>query len=393
MRKYARIRKFVRDLIPDIPVVRYYLSAKMEKRVRDTLISEADVIWGEQNSANKKEILAKYREKLGNHIGKIQKQIEEALATGIKYQGLSNDELENIKRDMQFCYIAYGFLPGEYEAFGLENKGIEERKTYVADQQRRIYRYKMNDILAANLFIDKGKTYEIYKPYFHRSVISISKPSDFDKFHRFVNEHDEFVLKNAIDSLGKGVSLVKSSEIEDERAFFQACIRKGTHVLEERIVQSEFMAAFNESSVNTVRAISFVTKNDIVVPYCILRMGRAGSFVDNGGNGGVIACIDYETGRIITDGYDECGNVYQAHPDTGTVFQGYQLPDWAALKTMCTEVALKVSKFKMIGWDFAHTADGWVMVEGNDSPHLIGQQMILGGLKETMDDLLKKMDL
>ena len=391
MRKYDRLRHFVRDRIPDVPIVRKYISDKMEKAVLATLIPEADVVFGEQSIANKAEILSKYHEKLGKHLRKTEPELETAVQTCVRYQGMDESELDKIRTDMRFCRIAYGYLPGEYVAFSLEKRNMDERRSYVSDQQRRMYRYKMNDILAANVFIDKSQTYDKYKDYYHRNVIAIRTPRDFDRFHQFVGDHEEFVLKNALDSLGKGVSLVKRAEMGDEREFFNRCIHKGIHVLEDRIQQSRELCAFNETSVNTVRVITVKTKKGIVVPYCILRMGRRGAFIDNSGNGGVIACIDYATGKLKTDGYDEKGNIYLKHPDTGTTFNGAQLPEWDKLQALSEELAVKTKKINMIGWDFAHTADGWVMVEGNDSPHIIAQQMILGGLKETMDNLLVEM--
>lgn len=393
MRKYDRLRYFVRDRIPDVPFVRRHISDIMEKAVLDTLITDDDVKFGEQSMHNKEEILSKYHDRLGKHIAKTDKEVEESVKTCIRYQGMSNAELNTIKTDMRFCRIAYGFLPGEYVAFSLEHKGMEDRKSYVSDQQRRMYRYKMNDILAANMFIDKSKTYSLFKEHYHRSVIAIKWPSDFKQFHRFISEHEEFVLKNAIDSLGKGVCLVKSSDIKDERLFFDDCIRKGLHVLEDRIHQSDELSAFNETSVNTVRVITVKTKKGIVVPYCILRMGRRGAFVDNSGNGGIVSCIDYSTGKLKTDGYDEKGDVYTVHPDTGTYFKGTQLPDWNKLQALSKEVAMETKKINMVGWDFAHTADGWVIVEGNDSPHIIAQQMILGGMKEIMDRLVAEVSV
>ena len=390
MRKYDRLRHFVRDRIPDVPIVRKHVSDKMEKMVLDTLIPDFEVRGGEQSLKNKEDILLKYQRKLGKHLEKTEDELEEAIRTCVRYQGMDEQELDKIRTDMRFCRIAYGFLPGEYVAFSLEQRNEEERRSYVSDQQRRMYRYKMNDILAANIFIDKSKTYKQYKQYYNRAVIGISKPADFNRFHEFVSTHDEFVLKNALDSLGKGVSLVKRAEMGDEQKFFNACIHKGVHVLEERIEQSRALSAFNASSVNTVRVITVKTKQGIVVPYCILRMGRKGAFIDNSGNGGVIACIDYPTGRISTDGYDEKGNVYPAHPDSNTPFRGTQLPEWDKLQALSEEVAKKTKRINMVGWDFAHTPKGWVMVEGNDSPHIIAQQMILGGLKKTMDDLLSQ---
>ena len=69
----------------------------------------------------------------------------------------------------------------------------------------------------------------------------------------------------------------------------------------------------------------------------------------------------------------------------------YQMPQWEELKKLCKDVALQTSKIRMIGWDFAHTDKGWVVVEGNDSPHIIAQQMILGGFKDVMEEMVKEM--
>lgn len=394
MRKFDKARFFARNFVPDIPFVRRYLTRRWIKGINNELISEKELDLGEADQDKKAELVKKYSYILDKPSKNLENLIDTAIDSCVRYKNLDPSETELIKTDMRFCNITYGFIPNEYVAFGLENKGLEERKTYVSDQLRRIYRCKMNDIFAANLFVDKEKTYQYYREYYKRNLISISKPSDYGKFQSFINEHSEFVIKNAIDSLGASVRLVKCDDIKDERLFFSDHIHIGKHVLEDRINQSKALSLFNESSVNTIRAVSFQTRNGIVVPYCILRMGSKGSFVDNGGHGGIIACVDYQTGKIISDGYDESGRIYKSHPDTGTVFSGHQLPDWAALKTICSEVALKVSKIKMIGWDFAHSADyGWIIVEGNDSPHLIGQQMIAGGMKSVFEKMLSDMEL
>lgn len=392
MRRFDKIRVLVRDVIPDIPVISNILSTQLAKRIESTLISGEEVRIGEFDVGKKREIVRKYQKKKGRVFENIDQQIESVISTGNGYKELNKEEANEIRTDMRFCYIAYGFLPGEYGAFGLESKGYEERKSFISDKERRMYRCKVNDILAANMFLDKGRTYDNYKEYYHRIVISISNPFHYKRFASFIDSHSEFVLKNAIDSLGKSVWLIKSLDIVDKKKFFYHYIKKGKFILEERIIQSKYMAVLNESSVNTVRPISYSTKNGIVVPYCILRVGRKGSFVDNGGSGGIIACIDFDSGVVITDGYDESGNIFEAHPDSGTVFKGYKLPEHESLKAICIECAAKSKKIKLIGWDFAHTKDGWIIVEGNENPHIIGQQMIMGGMKEVIESVIKEMD-
>lgn len=137
-------------------------------------------------------------------------------------------------------------------------------------------------------------------------------------------------------------------------------------MVEEAIVQSDDTKVWNASSVNTVRIPTFLNNNGFFVGVPFFRTGRAGACVDNAGGGGVFANVDSVTGVLYTDGIDEAGNFYKTHPDSGKVFKGYQIPRWNEL----LETVEKVHKECMphhlyIGWDFALTADGWVLIEGN----------------------------
>ena len=49
---------------------------------------------------------------------------------------------------------------------------------------------------------------------------------------------------------------------------------------------------------------------------------------------------------------------------------------------------------KFIGWDLAHTKDGWVIVEGNENCYVIAQQMIMDqGMRDIFEKIMKDMDL
>ena len=66
-------------------------------------------------------------------------------------------------------------------------------------------------------------------------------------------------------------------------------------------------------------------KGDIVTHYTpFILSGRKGNFVNNGAQGGLFASINVADGRIATDAYDENGNRYECHPDSGTPFCGEQ---------------------------------------------------------------------
>jgi glutathione synthase/RimK-type ligase-like ATP-grasp enzyme len=53
------------------------------------------------------------------------------------------------------------------------------------------------------------------------------------------------------------------------------------------------------------------------------------------------------------------------HPDTGTQIVGFQIPDWDKLVDLAKEITPMVEGTRYIGWDFAFTSKGWIVVEGN----------------------------
>lgn len=164
--------------------------------------------------------------------------------------------------------------------------------------------------------------------------------------------------------------------------------------LEEKIQQSDIMASLNASSVNTIRCNAFVTRHGVKVPFAFLKVGRAGSFVDNGGKGGILVGIDEKTGVLNTDGRDEYGNRYVTHPDSNIRFQDFRLPDWEDALQLCNEITPKVTGVQAIGWDLAHTAQGWVIVEGNLFSQFVGPQITREqGLKKEWLAVMEDMEL
>lgn len=106
-----------------------------------------------------------------------------------------------------------------------------------------------------------------------------------------------------------------------------------------------------------------------------MKVGQKGSFIDNGGAGGILVSVDPETGVLNSDGCDEVGVIYKKHPYTQVAFDGYQLPDWEKAIALGHELADKVPGLKYIGWDITYTADNeWVVVEGNAKTQFFGQQ-------------------
>ena len=164
---------------------------------------------------------------------------------------------------------------------------------------------------------------------------------------------------------------------------------KTKYIIEECVHQSECMSGLNPSSVNTVRCITFMTSQGIKIGPCFLKVGQGDSFVDNGGKGGILIGINSQNGILDTDGYDEFLRKYKKHPNTGTEFSGYQLPEWNQMINIVKEMSMQVPNVRYIGWDMAHTDSGWVVIEGNGGGQFIGPQIVWQrGFKEDIEKLL-----
>ena len=102
-----------------------------------------------------------------------------------------------------------------------------------------------------------------------------------------------------------------------------------------------------------------------------------------------MAVPDAETGKIVTDGYDIYTNIVEAHPNSGIRFKGWQVPRWDELVKTATDLhATLAPKHKYVGFDFALTPKGWVVVEANwgNFPH----QVCVGyGIKKEFEKLMK----
>ncbi|HXH81291.1 MAG TPA: sugar-transfer associated ATP-grasp domain-containing protein [Candidatus Tectomicrobia bacterium] len=145
-------------------------------------------------------------------------------------------------------------------------------------------------------------------------------------------------------------------------------------ILEEYLHQHERLRAFNPTSVNTMRL--WVVRRGDAAPVTLggyLRIGRAGSLVDNRSSGGIIAPIDAATGtlRAATSGYAERPE-YRAHPDHGAPIEGQSLPFWG---DACALAASTLSLFPHLGFagfDIAVSATGPVVIELNPIPDVQG---------------------
>lgn len=358
------------------------------------LLAKDVVLKCEKGEISKQEAVDKAAARWRRIVKRDNKTIESILKNAPDCRGLSSEQQKVMRTDMLFCRFAYGFIPHEYICFHLMDKTADMRKQYVSESDHMRYIYTMNDPVDIMIFNDKMKTYEKFGVYYHREVISIESPEDYIRFEKFVKTHPVFVKKQVYESCGNSIERIdinSCGKTLDE--LFADFLSQEKVILEELVRQGETTAIFNPSSVNTIRCITFNTKDGIKAPYCFMKIGRAGSFVDNGGAGGILVGIDEITGITNTAGVDELRNVYDIHPDSGVQFSGHQLPEWDKMLAICKEMAEKIPSVPFIGWDLAYTdKNEWVVIEGNGMSQFIGPQTIWQrGIKSEVQKLMQEL--
>ncbi len=381
----------VRSLYPTAFGIRKSLQRLKVKRLRRFMLSPEEVRKCETNPEMISETMAPYLLKYKSRLRYIEEEMEGVLKNTPEFQ--DREDQDALRVDMMYWYLAHGFLPSEYACFDFERKSREERLSFVSDIDTKEFGYTVNDITVIQGVVDKGRCYTKYPHLFRRDAIVAEKKSDFGKYMTFIRKHPIFVQKEVLSCMGRGVKLVDVSKLGvSEEEYFNKLISSGRHLLEERVIQCEEMSRFNPSSVNTVRCITMRTNDGVEVPWCFMRTGKGGSFVDNGGLGGLLLGVDPKTGIITSDGIDEHNVTYTHHPDTGVSFAGEQIPRWSEMIQFCKSESAKIKGMGYLSWDMALTDDGWDVIEVNEIGQLIGPQMTTKkGIRKELERLLQDM--
>lgn len=140
--------------------------------------------------------------------------------------------------------------------------------------------------------------------------------------------------------------------------------------IQERLKQHEKMNLLNDTSVNTIRIVTYRSGMEVLLIYSVVRIGKKGSVVDNQSAGGISTVIgeDGRLGGTAFGGYTADG---VAKTDSGVVLDGFEIPSYhQAVETVkCLHYQLPF--FNLIGWDVAIDEEGDpVVIEWNACPGL-----------------------
>lgn len=307
---------------------------------------------------------------------------------------LEEKETTNIDEyvaDMFATEELLGFKHYEYMMFRLYRHDLIGKREFISDAEKTDLVKIGSTSEIKCLLDDKYESYKALEKYYGRKLLKLNR-KNYISFVRFCIRHPVFVKKNSYDSLGRGVMKVDIHDYDSVRKVYEAITKDlGNVTVEELICPHRTIEALNPSSVNTVRVI--VCRKDGAEPVIVdtfMKIGRDGSFVDNGGAGGILVHIDPQTGVFDSDGVDESGKRFENHPDHGYKFKGYQLDKWSAVIKLSKEAMKDIEGLAYVGWDFTMNRKGeWIIVEGNSGSQLIGPQgTTLVGIKRMVCDAI-----
>lgn len=155
--------------------------------------------------------------------------------------------------DTAISTVLFGSGLQDYLNYKFYEKSFKERKTYATiGNTAKAYRTLAN-IEYAPFFSNKVNFHKNFSKYTKRDFLS---PDDtFENFEKFIEKHDEFVMKPQVGLGGSDIEKIVSKDIKDKKAFFES-IKEKKCFIEELIIQDETWGALSPNSINTLRVMT-----------------------------------------------------------------------------------------------------------------------------------------
>lgn len=191
---------------------------------------------------------------------------------------------------------------------------------------------------------------------------------------------DDVIIKPTIDSCqGRGVKLLRSIKkgVTDNGVTIERLFDEygNNFIIQERVKQSEFLSSLNESSLNTMRILTFRKDNEIIVLSTAIRIGGKGSVTDNGYGGG-FSCGILQDGTLKEIGYRLTTGERITQLQNGKSLKGLRIPHFDKVLEKAKELHLTLPYLRIIGWDFTLNKDNEpVFIEMNTLPGLYIMQL------------------
>ena len=314
--------------------------------------------------------------------------------------------------DYLALYRTKGLTKEEYYDFEFEKQDESFRNSFLGLNEQRFYLDYLNPVkyfslarnkyfahkLLENTGVRKTELFCYYQPE-ARFIVSDECASNLNDVLQILRRKSvhSCVIKTTESSHGDNVLVVSHIYYQEQDAVLtcfngeeltlSSILGKDALIFESIVLQTKQFAAFNESSVNTVRFMTTLWPDGTArVIATWFKVGRAGKCVDNAGSGGnVDAAVNLETGEIYNvvqfDGWKKTKKI-DRHPDSGALLEGIVIEHWDEIKAEVIKFQQAFPYCKAAGWDIAITEEGPVIIEVNDFWDRTGQYFIGKGWRK-----------
>lgn len=296
-----------------------------------------------------------------------------------------------IMADSLFAIFKYNISPKDYFCFRFYESDRSDRKNWAGTGFMYEYQLKMNPNLSRKILQDKILFLGHFGKLIKRNHLPISgKPEVMKALSDLLhNPTGRLALKGSLGQVGAEVEIIKCDQYTPQ-LLLDHMKKHNYDLAEEFVIQHPDLNALAPSGLNTVRVITQLHNDEVVVLGARLRIS-VNSPVDNMAAGNLAAPVDPETGVVIGPGVysDITKEDATVHPVTGVQITGFIIPHWEAVLKMAYNAALMTPENRSVGWDIAITESGPELIEGNHNwCKLLWQMPVKQGLKDKLEKYL-----
>ena len=269
--------------------------------------------------------------------------------------------------DMLWCTAKYGVGYLDYHVFGFATNKGKNRKTFMTMHHNIGLTRLVNDTSLYSIMNDKLQFMDTYWDFVGRKWVDL-QIAGAEELQQLCKKSSTIFAKPISAFGGTGVEQIVTDESTDFEALVSRLREGKQYLVEQAVVQHEALNKLCPSSVNTLRIVTLNINDKSHFLYALLRVGSGNNHVDNISSGGMYTLIGDDGVLHFPAFCDKTGLYYDAHPVTGTAYQGFTVPMFQQAIDICLKAAQIKPGLAYIGWDVAITPDGPVLIEGNILP-------------------------
>lgn len=212
----------------------------------------------------------------------------------------------------------------------------------------------------------------IHGRFYNADYVSVDIQTEADLV-KVLECHNKIIVKPSVESSsGNGIKFFTKkddswiSASDGEKLSIELLDKEwgDDFIIQEVLTQSSFMSQFNPSSINTLRMVTYrsVVDDEVSLLWAIIRIGGAGSFVDNAHSGGVYVGVDAD-GKLNHYVCNQYGEVFYEHNGVDFKNTDFVVPDYDKIVDFVKDAANKVLHHRLIAFDVA--------VDGNNEYKII----------------------